>query len=246
MSDRDELIQDKERKVYDLKKRNQELEKYKFVLDYRIKELKEQVEPRENHINEMSGVIENINDDLKLLNKEQAKYEEQIATLKKALAESKVMVVKEHRKVQNIVRYTNSFRKDLEDVIRYFQDTDLLRKSMENFYSKYSRGSASYEPDVETEVKSEYLAHQEKLKGTISQLRKMSEGRLLTYRAETAHAMTDNQLLIRLLGFNCREINQMRQLSKFNANRKMVKPKKQSEPPTPSTQAPLLPRISTV
>ncbi|KAJ3311697.1 Cilia- and flagella-associated protein 57 [Boothiomyces sp. JEL0838] len=239
MSDRDELIQDKERKVYDLKKRNQELEKYKFVLDYRIKELKEQVEPRENHINEMNGVIENINDDLKLLNKEQAKYEEQIATLKKALAESKVMVVKEHRKVQNIVRYTNSFRKDLEDVIRYFQDTDLLRKSMENFYSKYSRGSASYEPDVETEVKSEYLAHQEKLKGTISQLRKMSDGRLLTYRAETAHAMTDNQLLIR-------EINQMRQLSKFNANRKMVKPKKQSEPPTPSTQAPLLPRISTV
>ena len=58
MSDRDENIQDKERKVYDLKKRNQELEKYKFVLDFRIKELKEQVEPRENHIAEMSHQIQ--------------------------------------------------------------------------------------------------------------------------------------------------------------------------------------------
>lgn len=58
MSDRDDHIQDRERKVYDLKKRNQELEKYKFVLDFRIKELKEQVEPRESHIAEMSHQIQ--------------------------------------------------------------------------------------------------------------------------------------------------------------------------------------------
>jgi hypothetical protein len=57
MAERDELIQDKERRVYDLKKKNQELEKFKFVLDYRIKELKEQVEPRENEISAMTQEI---------------------------------------------------------------------------------------------------------------------------------------------------------------------------------------------
>lgn len=57
MAERDELIQDKERRVYDLKKKNQELEKFKFVLDYRIKELKEQVEPRENEIAAMTQEI---------------------------------------------------------------------------------------------------------------------------------------------------------------------------------------------
>jgi hypothetical protein len=57
MAERDEHIQDKEKKVYDLKKRNQELEKFKFVLDFRIKELKEQVEPRENEIAEMTTEI---------------------------------------------------------------------------------------------------------------------------------------------------------------------------------------------
>ncbi len=57
MAERDEHIQDKEKKVYDLKKRNQELEKFKFVLDFRIKELKEQVEPRENEIADMTTEI---------------------------------------------------------------------------------------------------------------------------------------------------------------------------------------------
>ena len=57
MAERDELIQDKERRVYDLKKKNQELEKFKFVLDYRIKELKQQVEPRENEISSMTDQI---------------------------------------------------------------------------------------------------------------------------------------------------------------------------------------------
>jgi cilia- and flagella-associated protein 57 len=36
-----------------LKKKNQELEKFKFVLDYKIKELKRQIEPRENEIADM-------------------------------------------------------------------------------------------------------------------------------------------------------------------------------------------------
>ena len=58
MAERDETIQDKERRVYDLKKKNQELEKFKFVLDFRIKELKEQVEPRENEILDMTGQIQ--------------------------------------------------------------------------------------------------------------------------------------------------------------------------------------------
>ena len=42
---RDETIGEKEKRIYELKKKNQELEKFKFVLDYKIKELKKQVPP---------------------------------------------------------------------------------------------------------------------------------------------------------------------------------------------------------
>ena len=49
-----------EKRIYDLKKKNQELEKFKFVLDYKIKELKKQIEPRENDIKAMKEQIQEV------------------------------------------------------------------------------------------------------------------------------------------------------------------------------------------
>lgn len=49
-----------EKRIYDLKKKNQELEKFKFVLDYKIKELKKQIEPRENDIKQMKDQIQEV------------------------------------------------------------------------------------------------------------------------------------------------------------------------------------------
>ena len=43
-------IEDKEARIVELKKKTQELEKFKFVLDYKIKELKRDILPRENNI----------------------------------------------------------------------------------------------------------------------------------------------------------------------------------------------------
>lgn len=49
-----------EKRIYDLKKKNQELEKFKFVLDYKIKELKKQIEPREKEIKVMKEQIQEV------------------------------------------------------------------------------------------------------------------------------------------------------------------------------------------
>ena len=43
-------IEDKDGRIIELKKKTQELEKFKFVLDYKIKELKRDILPRENNI----------------------------------------------------------------------------------------------------------------------------------------------------------------------------------------------------
>lgn len=44
---KDKNIGDRESKIYQLKKKTQELEKFKFVLDYKIKELKRDITPKE-------------------------------------------------------------------------------------------------------------------------------------------------------------------------------------------------------
>lgn len=57
IQERDDTIQDKSKRIYDLKKKNQELEKFKFVLDYKIMELRKQIEPREEDIVVLSKQI---------------------------------------------------------------------------------------------------------------------------------------------------------------------------------------------
>ena len=52
--EKDNQIGDREKVIYGLKKKTQELEKFKFVLDYKIKELKRDIAPREAEIGKLS------------------------------------------------------------------------------------------------------------------------------------------------------------------------------------------------
>lgn len=52
IQERDETIQGQRKRIYDLKKKNQELEKFKFVLD-KIRELKSKLSPYGNDIKAM-------------------------------------------------------------------------------------------------------------------------------------------------------------------------------------------------
>merc|ERR1712125_201900 len=62
--ERDRMIGEKEQRIYDLKKQNQELEKFKFVLDYKIRELKAQIDPKNDSIAEMKKQIQAMDSDL--------------------------------------------------------------------------------------------------------------------------------------------------------------------------------------
>ena len=50
--------------MYDLKKKNQELEKFKFVLDYKIKELKSLIEPKEEEIDQYKEQVREMDQEL--------------------------------------------------------------------------------------------------------------------------------------------------------------------------------------
>ena len=50
LRERETTIRDKEKKINQLKQTTMELEKFKFVLDYKIKDLKRQIGPREEEI----------------------------------------------------------------------------------------------------------------------------------------------------------------------------------------------------
>merc|ERR1712003_7852 len=58
------LEDEKKQTIYNLKKQNQELEKFKFVLDYKIRELKSQIDPKNDSIAEMKKEIQLMDSDL--------------------------------------------------------------------------------------------------------------------------------------------------------------------------------------
>lgn len=65
MSDSDLCVYfSQEKHIYDLKKKNQEMGKFKFVLDYRTEEFKEQIETRENDIKAMKERIREVSNTL--------------------------------------------------------------------------------------------------------------------------------------------------------------------------------------
>ncbi|EGR31777.1 WD repeat protein [Ichthyophthirius multifiliis] len=62
--DRENAINDKSKRIYELKQKTQELEKFKFVLDYKIKELKRDIGPKEEEIMKMKEQISNMNSEI--------------------------------------------------------------------------------------------------------------------------------------------------------------------------------------
>lgn len=50
IKEKDKAIAQREKKIFTLKKKTQDLEKFKFVLDFKIKQLKEEITPMQNEI----------------------------------------------------------------------------------------------------------------------------------------------------------------------------------------------------
>jgi cilia- and flagella-associated protein 57 len=78
---RDVTISEDEQKMNELKNRNQELEKFKFVLDYKIKELKSQIDPRNASIAAMKSKVFALDESLESFHKKNKDLQTEYAAL---------------------------------------------------------------------------------------------------------------------------------------------------------------------
>jgi chromosome segregation ATPase len=110
-----------------LKKKNQELEKFKFVLDYKIKELKKQIEPREKDILGMTTQIKEMDVELDNYNRVTSELELSIADLKLKLRAAEKEVAKEHSSVRSAELVVSRFKADMEDMIIHLPNPKKLK-----------------------------------------------------------------------------------------------------------------------
>jgi chromosome segregation ATPase len=103
------------------------LEKFKFVLDYKIKELKKQIEPRERDIQSMNQQITEMDEELEGYHKTTSELDLQISDLNLKLKAAEKEVEKEKDNVANAVKTIKRFKIDMHEMIKHVEDPKKLK-----------------------------------------------------------------------------------------------------------------------
>lgn len=137
LSEREATIRDKEKRIHDLKKKTQELEKFKFVLDYKIKELKRDIGPR-------GATIEKLKEQTNKMHQEQLHFRRVFENLGLIVADLKMRMSGLKRELQKLMEVLEKqaeekkyFMDQVHDSLNNIGDYKKLKKSIIKLYKLY-------------------------------------------------------------------------------------------------------------
>ena len=97
------------------------------MLDYKIKELKRQIEPRENEIADMRTQVEEMDLELEQYHKSNSALDLMIGELRLKMEGMQREISAQQEELANSQEYTARFRRDLEGATRYLDDYKMLK-----------------------------------------------------------------------------------------------------------------------
>ena len=141
--EREETITEKEKRIFDLKKKNQELEKFRFVLDYKIRELKLQIAPREQETAALRRQSEEMALELEQYHKSGQALELMLNELRlKADGLRKELKTQEDRQNANN-NLLEKFRRDLRETWEVSNDPSPFKARVVKLYRVYVQEDVS-------------------------------------------------------------------------------------------------------
>merc|ERR1712072_1121334 len=204
--ERDKTIGDKEQRIYDLKKQNQELEKFKFVLDYKIKELKAQIDPKNEYIAEMKTQILAMDaelEDYMRKNKQLALDISQLQMKQRALQEE---IKTQKKKLRDDMALIKRFKIDLHECMQFIQEPEQLKEAVALLYSKYVQTGVK-KLELDTDSQKEYNRQRDYLEKSVDSLKRKLQKDSEVHRIDNMRIMQENVSLIREINDLRREIN---------------------------------------
>ena len=217
--EREETIADKEKRIYDLKKKNQELEKFKFVLDYKIKELKRQIEPRENEIADMRTQVEEMDLELEQYHKSNSALDLMIGELRLKMEGMQREISAQQEELANSQEYTARFRRDLEGATRYLDDYKMLKGAVRSIYTKYVQEQSGLpdggnEGGGEMDAQMEYNRQREHLERNVEALKRKITKDVDMFMGDHARLMREGVSLTEEMNLLRREAKLLRRRAK--------------------------------
>ena len=131
------------------------MEKFKFVLDYKIKELKKQIEPREREIRANQEQIHEMESELERFHKSNTQLELALTESRQKLRVSDqkyngkkfqnyfqavdLELEQERLRVRDSKSLNTRILVELHDAVGYIQDPPKLKETVRTMYEKYGR-----------------------------------------------------------------------------------------------------------
>lgn len=198
IEERDVVIGDREKVIYALKKQNQELEKHKFVLDHRIRQLKAQMEPKQREIVHHNQKIMQKNGELESFHANNIALRTKIEDLKKEIVEQRRQRGVWINKTKDFETYKKRFQKDVGELALGLQEPERLRSAVIQLYETHftarnGRRIAQSNPEILQEF-SEQLGY---LSTSVDALRHKVCADQERHKKEIASMMMENLTLIR-------------------------------------------------
>ncbi|KAL6265398.1 hypothetical protein P5V15_002195 [Pogonomyrmex californicus] len=211
VGEKNTIIQDKEQQIYDIKQTNQELEKFKFVLNRKIEELKSQIEPRDQEIQKLKDTIRNMEEELANLHKTNQNLQLQLREVREKLHAARQEIEREIHKNERCQQLLRKIRVDIYNVAGLIQEPNALKTAVTNLYHKYSADDVllhNYKADMDTQR--ELMKHKDYLEKTIKSLRKQFLS--VSPRNKDLKKMTEeNSMLIEELNALRKELKEARE-----------------------------------
>merc|ERR1719160_1814930 len=204
--ERDKMIGDKEQRIYDLKKQNQELEKFKFVLDYKIKELKAQIDPKNDDILEMRQQIQAMDaelEDYMRNNKQLALRISELQMKPRALQEE---IRKQKKLLRDDMALIRRFKIDLHECMQFVNEPKQLKEGVAQLYRKYVQ-SGVQKLELDADTQKEYNRQRDYLEKSVDSLKRKLAKDSEVHRIDNMRIMQENVSLIREINDLRREIN---------------------------------------
>lgn len=166
LSERESTIRDKDSRIFDLKKKTQELEKFKFVLDYKIKELKRDICPREDEIKDLLQLTNTMQQEVQHF----TKVNQNLGLIVEDLRMRQSGLINEKKKLEQLIEeqkaFQNQFCHDVWEVVKQIDHHKKLKVALVDLYKQYvlQQGSPSKNGGEGMQVNKERDFQEEKVK----------------------------------------------------------------------------------
>lgn len=188
-------IEDKDARIIELKKKTQELEKFKFVLDYKIKELKRDILPRENNIASLHEQVNKMQIEVKHFHTISANLDLIVNDLKmrhKGLEDENLNA---GHKLDMQEIHKKRFKDDVFEVVQHITDYKKLKRGVIRLYKTWVKEETNRKKaaDQNTEHTDDRKVHETQ----INYYRQQLTRNLQQHRENNSRLMKDNVYLIR-------------------------------------------------